>query len=403
MCSIKNLEAMESNHNAATAGGTIRSLALITSQAFSIANFRGELVEAWCKQGIRVYAVAPDFNRETRAAVVALGAEPVDFRLARTGLNPLVDLMQTIALARILKRLCVDACFCYFIKPVIYGSWAARLAGVDSRFAMIEGAGYVYSANVRHKLTRTILRKSVSMLYRSALYGAKHVFFLNEEDYRLFVPSLAAPERSSVIGGIGVDLRKFAETTLPAGRVVFILAARLLIEKGVREYVEAARRLQGRARFILLGGPDVNPDSISREEIDGWVANGWVEWTNHVPDVRPLLAHATVFVLPSYYREGVPRSIQEAMAMGRAIITTDMPGCRDTVVHGENGYIVPPKDVDALVSAMTALIDDTDLVVRMGQKSREMAEQRFDVNRVNRLIMARMGICAAESAMQVRD
>lgn len=371
--------------------GNLRRIALISSQAFSIANFRGPLVRAWIEAGIAVFALAPDHDEASRAAVRALGAQPVDYPLARAGLNPLRDLVGLCALTGILRRLQVDASFAYFIKPVIYGSLAARAAGVRRRFAMIEGAGYVFADDAR-ALRRVLLRRAVSLLYRAGLAGVERAFFLNRDDLELFLASGMVDARAAQLtGAIGVDLEHFAPAPLPA-RAVFLLAARLLADKGVREFVAAARRLRGRAGFILLGGTDANPASVSRAELEGWAAEGVVEWCDHVADVRPLLARASVFVLPSYYREGVPRSIQEAMSMGRAIITTDMPGCRDTVEDGDNGVLIRPRDVDALAAAMQRFIDDPALAVRMGQASRRLAEQRFDVREANARVLAAMGI-----------
>lgn len=379
----------------------IRRLALVTSQAFSIPNFRGPLVRAWHARGIRVFALAPDYDQSLRTAVRALGAEPVDFPLARTGLNPLQDLRSLLALRGVLGRLQVDACFSYFIKPVTYGNLAARLAGVRRRFSIVEGAGYVFADAAAGSLRRRLLRRAVSLLYRVGLDGAERVFFLNRDDVELFVgEGLVNPEQVVLIGGIGVDLAYFTPSPRVISPPVFLLAARLLAEKGVREYVAAARRLHGLAQFILLGGPDPNPGSIRRDELEQWAREGMVEWHDHVADVRPLIARASVFVLPSYYREGLPRSIQEAMAMARPIITTDMPGCRDTVVPGENGFLVPPRDVDALVAAMRRFIDEPGLVRRMGAASRRLAEERFDVERCNARVLAAMGLTAGLTGEQ---
>lgn len=378
--------------------GSIRSLALISGQAFSIPNFRGPLVREWCRAGVRVFALAPDYDDVTRRAVRALGAEPVDYPLARAGLNPLRDLYSMLVLARLLRHLRVDASFSYFIKPVIYGNLAARLAGVHRRFSIMEGAGYVFSEQAGTSASRRLLRAVVSMLYALGLKGVERVFFLNDDDIELFVNAgLVAPPQVARIGGIGVDLDDFKPVPLPgaAEPPTFLLAARLLAEKGVREYVAAARALCGSARFILLGGTDPNPGSVTRAELERWAAEGVVEWHDHVPDVRPFIARASVFVLPSYYREGVPRSIQEAMAMGRPVITTDMPGCRDTVVDGHNGFLVPPRDVEALISAMRRFIEEPELIEGMGAQSRGLGEERFDVRRCNALILAGMGLGSA--------
>jgi glycosyltransferase involved in cell wall biosynthesis len=180
---------------------------------------------------------------------------------------------------------------------------------------------------------------------------------------------------------------------LPAAPVAFCLAARLLREKGVYEYAAAARIVKARfpdARFLLLGRLDENPGSLSAAEVQQWVQEGLIEWPGHVP-MRDWLAQASVFVLPSY-REGVPRSTQEAMAMGRAVITTDVPGCRETVVDGLNGYLVPPRSAEALAGAMEKLIQDAGLLARMGLESRKMAEEKFDVHRINALILRELTI-----------
>ncbi|MGQ5488230.1 glycosyltransferase family 4 protein [Thauera sp. ZXT1-4] len=369
----------------------IRSLALISSQAFSIYNFRGGLVREWADLGLKVHALAPDYDEASRAKVRGLGAEPVDYPLRRTGMSPLHDLRALWALFRLLKRLDVDAVFSYFVKPVIYGNMAARLAGVQRRFSMIEGGGYVF-AETPPSMYRRFLRKGVTLLYRNALKGAERVFFLNREDEALFLAGILVPEQAFLLGPIGVDLAHFAPQPVPLEPIVFLLAARLIEEKGVREFVEAARELRGQARFILLGGPDLNPNSIGRGQLEEWVRDGCIEWIDHVEDVRPIVERASVFVLPSYYREGVPRSIQEAMAMGRPVITTDMPGCRDTVVHGENGFLIKPRSIEALVDTMRVFIQNPPRAAIMGSAAQSFALEKFDAKSCNAKIKKEMGL-----------
>jgi len=285
----------------------------------------------------------------------------------------------------------------YFIKPVIYGNLAARLAGIGHRFAMVEGAGYVFSeSDAAAERSARWLRGAVTLMYRAALRGADKVFFLNADDVELFLEQgMAAPGQAVLLGGIGVELDHFAPAAPVLTPVTFLLAARLLAHKGVYEFVEAARRIREQhpgVRFLLLGSPDLNPASVSERQLKDWQAEGVVEWQAHVSDVRPWLAQASVFVLPSWYREGVPRGIQEAMAMGRPVVTTDMPGCRDTVEQGVNGFLVPPRDVDALVSALKLFVSEPELVVEMGRASRERAEALFDVRRANGLVLRSMGL-----------
>lgn len=371
-------------------------LALITSQAFSLGNFRGPLIRDLVRAGIEVYALAPDYDSAQRAMVRGLGAVPVDFSLSRTGMNPLRDGLDMLRLAILLRRLRVDMSLGYFIKPVIYGTLAAWLAGVPHHFALIAGLGFVFTpSSARLSRKRRMLRKGVEGLYRLALRRVERVIFQNDSDLAEFVEGgLVAAEKAVVICGTGVDLAEWPSVRPVVEPVTFLLAARLLREKGIVEYAKAARRVKARypqARFILLGGLDPNPGGLSRAEVQAWVAEGLLEWPGHV-EVKPWLAQASVYVLPSYYREGVPRSTQEALAMGRPVITTDAPGCRETVVEGENGFLVPVRDVDTLAERMIRFIEEPALIETMGRAARRLAEERFDVRRINARILEILGI-----------
>lgn len=370
-------------------------LALIANQAFSLINFRGPLIQALVAAGVEVFALAPDYDAATREKLRLLGAVPVDYSLSRTGMNPLRDGLDMLRLALLLRRLRVDMSFAYFIKPVIYGTLAAWLARVPRRFAMIEGLGYAFTpSSDAEPWRRRFLRQVVSRMYQTGLKRAEKVFFLNDDDIMAFVSQGIVPNAKAIkLGGIGVDLAEWQTVPPFTCPVTFLLAARLLREKGILEYVQAARQVKARypqVRFVLLGGLDPNPGGLSRLEVQAWVAEGLLEWPGHV-EVKPWLAQASVFVLPSY-REGVPRSTQEAMAMSRPVITTDAPGCRETVVEGENGFLVPVRDVDALVRCMLRFIEQPSLIDSMGKKSRQLAEERFDVHNVNVRILTALGV-----------
>lgn len=373
----------------------MKTIAMISNSAFSLENFRGPLIRDLVAAGAKVYALAPDFDDELRQQVMDLGAQPVDFSLSRTGMNPLRDGLDTLRLAALLRRLRPDVTLGYCIKPVIYGTLAARLAGVPRRVAMIEGLGYVFTpSSDQPSRRRELLRAMVARLYKFALARAHKVIFLNPDDIKEFTGAgLVAASKAVNLGGIGVDLQEWPLTPPATRPVTFLLAARLLREKGIVEYAEAARRVKARypdVRFILLGGLDTNPGGVHADEVQAWAKEGLLEWPGHVP-VKPWLVQASVYVLPSY-REGVPRSTQEAMAMGRPIITTDAPGCRETVVEGVNGFLVPPRDVGALVEAMERFIEEPGLIEPMGRESRRLAEERFDVRKVNaRLIEYMLG------------
>jgi glycosyltransferase involved in cell wall biosynthesis len=362
-------------------------LVIITTQAFSLANFRGSLIASLVARGVEVYAVAPDYSADSRGAVEALGAHAVDCSFSRTGINPVLDFIDTLRLSFLLKRLRPDVTLGYFIKPVIFGTLAAWLARVPLRVAMIEGLGYVFTdSGTPASIGRRLLRSLVCGLYRVALARAHKVIFLNEDDLNEFLEArLVGPSKAIKLGGIGVDLQAMPLTASVTHPVTFLLAARLLREKGILEYAAAARKVKlihPETRFVLLGGVDPNPGGLEAQEVRSWVDAGLLEWPGHVP-VKPWLAMTSVYVLPSYYREGVPRSSQEAMAMGRPVITTHSPGCRETVVDGLNGFLVPVRDSEALAAAMLRFVDAPELIATMGIESRRLAEQRFDVRVVD--------------------
>lgn len=368
-----------------------QTITIISSQAFSQINFRGPLIKKLVQSGNTVYALAPDFDDTLRRQINELGATPVDFSMSRTGMSPLLDITDTIRLAGLLRQLKPSITLAYFIKPVIFATLAAWFVGVPRRIVLIEGLGYVFTPGNRYfSFKRRLLRSIVSILYRVALRRAHAVIFLNSDDIDDFTKrKIVNVNKAIKIGGIGVDLKEWPLSPPVIEPVTFLLAARLLLEKGITEYAEAARlvKLQhNSARFILLGGLDSNPGGLPEEQINDWVAQGILEWPGHV-DVKPWLAQASVFVLPSYYREGVPRSTQEAMAMGRPVITTDVPGCRETVEEGVNGFFVPCRNSEALAQAMLRFITQPELIRTMGLASRSLAEQRFDVEVINTKII----------------
>ena len=379
----------------------MKAIAIISSQAFSLVNFRGSLIAALVTKDIRVYALAPDYSDEFRRQIVALGGIPVDFRLMRTGMNPLRDLLDMFKLASILRSLRPDVTLAYFAKPVIYGTLAAWMARIPRRVALIEGLGYVFTSAGRPLTgSRVLLRVAVSWLYRIALTRAHRAIFLNRDDITDFVKAgLVDEDKVDLLGGIGINLDEWQVAPAVKNPVTFLLAARLLREKGIFEYAAAARQVKAShpaTRFILLGGADPNPGGLTQIEVQTWTHEGLLEWPGHV-EVKPWLSQASVFVLPSY-REGLPRSTQEAMAMGRPVITTNTPGCRETVQEGVNGYLVPVCDVPALVDAMLRFVETPSLIEPMGRESRRIAEANFDVNKINvRLVRILNGVMKPKS------
>jgi glycosyltransferase involved in cell wall biosynthesis len=371
-------------------------IALIGNQAFSLLNFRGPLIEDLVAAGAQVFAFAPDYDAAARERVRALGAEPVDFSISRSLGNPVYELRDIVRLAQAFRRFRIDVSFSFIVKVTIYATLAARLVGVPRRAAMIEGLGFAFieeegSASWRKRLIRQV----VVTLGRLSLPMARPLIVLNPDDQEMVVRlRWAKPEHVVCLGGIGVDLDQWRPAPPVTEPLTFLLAARLLREKGIVEYVEAAQRVKARhpqVRFVLLGGLDDNPGALTEGEVRRWVQEGTIEWPGHV-EVKPWLAQASVYVLPSYYREGVPRSTQEALAMGRPVITTDAPGCRETVVDGENGFLVPVRDVEALAERMLWFVEHPEAIGPMGVQSRRLAEERFDVRQINRRLMALLGV-----------
>ncbi len=358
----------------------------------SLTGFRGPLIRELVRRGWRVTAAAPDMDDATRRALQAMGAEVATAPLSRTGMNPLAELGGLVGLRRLFRRVRPDVILPYTSKPVIWGALAAaRLGSRRPRVvAMITGLGYAFTPPARPSLRHATAAVAARVLYRMALRRTDRVLFQNPDDLALFTSLglLPASTPAEVTAGSGVDLEVFAPAPLPPAPV-FLMVSRLLGAKGVREYASAAVRLKARhpgAVFRLAGWIDPGPDAVAPEEVDRWIAGG-VDYLGRLDDVRPALAEASVFVLPSW-REGASRSVLEAMAMNRPVVTTDAPGCRETVTDGVNGRLVPVRDVDALAGAMEAFILDPSLAPRMGVESLWMARERYDVRLVNAQVIA---------------
>jgi glycosyltransferase involved in cell wall biosynthesis len=352
------------------------------------------MLHAMASKGHQVLAVAPEDDAEVRASLETMGVSYGTVPMQRTGIDPFKDAALLASLFGTFRRSKADVVFVYAAKPVVYGLLAARLARVRLRAAMITGTGSAFAGGQgfrRHALSR-ILRT----LYRISLAQAHVVLFHNPDDARLFRSfGLVGPRNLVVcINGSGVDLVAFSPAPMPDGPTTFLMVARLIRDKGVDEYVAAAARVRETypdARFQLLGSLDTNPSAIAPEELEAWQRDGIIEYLGATTDVRPFLAAAHVCVLPSY-GEGMPRSILEAMAMGRAILTTDVPGCRETVEAGRNGLLVAARDVESLANGMSTLLAKRDDLARMGLESRRIAEEKFDVDDVNRAILNAIGV-----------
>jgi glycosyltransferase involved in cell wall biosynthesis len=374
---------------------------MISSYLPSVLNFRGKLLEAIHARGFEIHIFAPALHEfpEELDQLQKLGYCIHDIPMQRTGTNPIEDLKTLKTMYGLMRKIRPDYVLSYTIKPVIYGTLAAWLAKVPHRFALITGLGYAFQNVESGK--RSFFQKMVHALYAQALKHAHKVFFQNPDDLKLFHSmNLLSPQKATVVvNGSGVNVDDFDVIDLPINeqgnvKASFLLIARLLGDKGVREYAQAARIIKEKypeVEFHLVGWIDENPSAISQQELETWISEKTVNYWGKLSDVRPAIAASSVYVLPSY-REGTPRTVLEAMAMGRAIITTDAPGCRETVMNGHNGYLVAVKSVKELVQSMYYFIEDPKLIEYMGKCSREIALNKYDVNRVNEQMMSEMGM-----------
>lgn len=351
--------------------------------------FRKELIQTLSAQGHKVYCFAIDFTDATREQVKNLGGIPVDYSLNRTGLNPLRDVRDTWALSRKLKEIKPDLMFSFFAKPVIYGSLAAKLAGVPKRIGMLEGLGFTFTEQPFPLPFKTKLIRWVQVqLYRLSVPLLDKIIFLNLDDPKDLLEKYSIKsKKTEILGAIGLDLTNYAFVQPDTSKRRFIFIGRLLAEKGINEYIGAAKLVKQQypdAEFVVLGGLDEgNPGGLKKAQLEALIKENIIIYPGHVDGVPRWIAGASVFVLPSYYREGVPRSTQEAMAIGRAVITTDVPGCRETVVDGVNGFFVPPWSPEQLAEKMIRFIEQPELIEQMGKESYRIAQEKFDAQEVN--------------------
>lgn len=349
--------------------------------------FRTELIQSLQATGCEVIAITPRDLATPR--LDALSVRWREWALEGQALNPFKDLAAIVDLRQILAEERPDTILNFTIKPVLYGSLVGGWLGVPRVVSMITGMGSIFLPG---GFKKRMLLRVVHLVYRMAMNRNHKVLFQNDEDLAYFVQNRFLPaEKTLRINGSGVNLDLFARRPGEVVQGSFLLISRMIKEKGIHEFVKAARKIKAwfpHARFTLVGPIDNNPGAITREQIEGWEQEGIVEYAGVQVDVRPFLARTEVYVLPTYYLEGIPRSILEALAMGKPVITTDWRGCRETVTRDVNGYLVPPQDAEALAHAMARYLEDPALSTRHGDASRQLAEEKFNVTTVNSLVIS---------------
>ena len=371
----------------------------IGTVASSFYGFRADLISTLLKKGHQVYAFTSEYVAEDLKKIEKLGATPITYTLNRGGLNPLADIISTYNLSKKIKAINPDLVFSYFSKPVIFGSLAAKLAKAPRVVGMLEGLGYTFTAQPEGLNKKTQLIKKIQVfLYRIALPQLDQLIFLNSDDPKDLLEKYAINvKKIEVLGGIGLNLKDYPYQPLSNIHLPlkFLFIGRLLKEKGIHEFVQAAKlvkKIYPDTKFTVLGAIDPhNLGALQQTELDTLISSNIIQCPGHVSNIKDWIADNHVFVLPSY-REGVPRSTQEAMAIGRAIITTDVPGCRETVVDGVNGFLVPKWNPEALAEKMIYFIEHPEQIRLMGAESYKIAIKKFDADKVNQRLVNILGL-----------
>ena len=377
----------------------MKKIILIGTVASSFYGFRADLIRTLLKKGHQVYAFTSEYTAEDLKKIEKLGATPITYTLNRGGLNPLADIVATYQLSKKIKTINPDLVFSYFVKPVIFGTLAAKIAKVPKIIGMLEGLGYTFTDQPEGLSKKTqFIKKIQVLLYRLSLPFLDKVIFLNPDDQRDLLEKYKIKVRKSeILGGIGLNLQDYPYQPLSNIHLPlkFLFIGRLLKEKGIHEFVQAAKLVKKTypdTEFTVLGAVDHhNLGALQQTELNALISSNIIQYPGHVSNIKDWIADSHVFVLPSY-REGVPRSTQEAMAIGRAVITTDVPGCRETVVDGVNGFLVPKWDPEALAKKMIYFIEHPEQVRLMGAESYKIAVEKFDAEKVNQRLVNILGL-----------
>lgn len=360
--------------------------------ASSLYGFRADLIKYLVKQNYQVYAFTCVYTPNELEKIKALDAIPVTYELSRGGLNPLADLYATYQLSKKIKSIRPNVVLSCFAKPVIYGTLAAKIAKVPKVIGMLEGLGYTFTDQPEGQSFKTKLIRTVQvLLYKIALPKLDHLLFLNPDDKQDLIDKYnIAVKQSHILGGIGLNLADFPYTPAPTQPVSFLFIGRLLKEKGIFDFIEAIKIVKSQhptAQFTILGSIDEqNMGALSQKELDNLLSQNLFHYPGQVHNVAHWINQSSIFVLPSY-REGIPRSTQEAMAIGRPVITTDVPGCRETVINGINGFLVPKWNPQALADKIIYFIENPEQINVMGKESNAIAVKYFNADIVNQKLL----------------
>ncbi len=366
-------------------------IAVLSSHTSSLFWFRMDMMKDFIKNGHTVIALGSEPEAEWKKKFDEYNIDYRQLYVERNGVNPLKDLKTLRCLYTFMKKERPDKIFAYQAKTVVYGSIAAKLNGVSEVYPLIAGLGSIFRGEgFKNKIVKTIMK----LEYWAACKCSKKVFFQNQDDKNEFIQNgLVKDNKTVIINGSGVDLEKFKPTQIPE-EPAFLYIGRLIKDKGIMEYLEACREVKDKhpkIRCLLVGPFDSNPSALKPDELKPYIENGVIEYFGEQTDVRPFISQCSTFVLPSYH-EGTPKTVLEAMAMGRSIVTSDAPGCRETVIEGLNGYLVKVKDIKGLTNKMEYLISNREICKNMGKESEKIARKKYDVKVVNQSIIQTMGL-----------
>lgn len=374
-------------------------IVMIGTVASSFLGFRADLIKALLAQKHTIYAFSSEYTQDELNEIELLGAIPITYELNRGGMNPLADAKATYALSKKIKEIAPDLVFSYFSKPVIFGTLAAKIAKVPRVIGMLEGLGYTFTEQPEGLSKKAQLIKSIQvLLYKIALPQLDNIIFLNPDDRKDLLEAYHIKvKKLDVLGGIGLDLDEYNYQPIETidSPISFLFIGRMLKEKGIHDFIAAAKIVKQShpdVQFTVLGAIDpFNPGALQQSELDRLISLNIINYPGQVDNVQKWIADSHVFVLPSY-REGVPRSTQEAMAIGRAIITTDVPGCRETVVDGVNGFLVEKWSPQTLAEKMIYFIEHPEQIAIMGYESYKIAQDKFDADKVNKRLIDMLGL-----------
>ena len=366
-----------------------KTIVMIGNMSWGMFKFRSDVMREFLKMGQRVVVIAP-FDQSSKD-IQALGCEFIDLEVDRKGVNPLKDLLYTLKLIRILVGLHADIALLYTIKPIIYGSIASWISGVPQRIAITTGLGYTFS-------TKNGISFVSKWLYKFALTFASQVWFLNDDDLSIFLDgNLVQRSKTFILPGEGVDVEYYKPVPNLEEGTTFTLISRMLWDKGVGLFAECAEELKKtkpHLKFLLVGPIDSgNPEGIPLTTLHEWDKKGSVSYLGPMEDVREVLKITTCLIHPTYYKEGLPRVLMEANAMGIPCITTDIPGCRDVIKDGLNGFLISPRDLKSLTKAINTF-DNLDKVTTdiLSQNSRQIIRQRYSSDRISSIYIERLSL-----------